>query len=249
MRARRRGWGVNRAVRVGGGVVADGHHGGMVKRDTVREAQLPRVTLPELRPYDGQGLEPDGDYDGLLIEDADLAGTQASGATFMDCGIRRCTLDEASLGSARLFDSVLEGVRGVGVRLAGAQLRDVELRDARLGGTQLHGARLNRVLVRGGKFDYLNLRQARLADVVFEGCVLVEPDLSGAALERVAFRDCALRRAELNQVRMKEVDLRGATELDIVTGVEHLSGAVISTGQLMDLAPAFAAHLGVRVEF
>jgi uncharacterized protein YjbI with pentapeptide repeats len=84
--------------------------------------------------------------------------------------------------------------------------------------------------------------------VTFEGCVLNEPDFGGAVLERVAFRDCVLRRAELNQVRLKDVDLRGATELDIVTGVDRLAGAVISPTQLMDLAPAFAAQIGVRVE-
>lgn len=204
--------------------------------------------MPELRPFEGQGLEPDGDYDGVRFEGLDLSGTDGSGATFLDVGVYRCALDEARLGRLRVIDSVLEGVWGVGTRLAGAELRDVELRDARLGGVQLHGARLNRVLVRGGKIDFLNLRQAKLTDVTFEGCVLNEPDFSGASLERVAFRDCALRRAEFNQVRLKDVDLRGATELELATGVDRLAGAVISPGQLMDLAPAFAAQIGVRVE-
>ncbi|MBQ0868493.1 pentapeptide repeat-containing protein [Streptomyces sp. RK75] len=214
----------------------------------VRGARRPEISLPELRPFEGQGLEPDGDYDGVRFEGLDLSGTDGSGATFLDVGVYRCALDEARLGRLRVIDSVLEGVWGVGARLAGAELRDVELRDARLGGVQLHGARLNRVLVRGGKIDFLNLRQAKLTDVTFEGCVLNEPDFSGASLERVAFRDCALRRAEFNQVRLKDVDLRGATELELATGVDRLAGAVISPGQLMDLAPAFAAQIGVRVE-
>ncbi|MET9863288.1 pentapeptide repeat-containing protein [Streptomyces smyrnaeus] len=214
----------------------------------VRGARRPQISLPELRPFEGQGLEPDGDYDGVRFEGLDLSGTDGSGATFLDVGVYRCALDEARLGRLRVIDSVLEGVWGVGTRLAGAELRDVEVRDARLGGVQLHGARLNRVLVRGGKIDFLNLRQAKLTDVTFEGCVLSEPDFSGASLERVVFRDCALRRAEFNQVRLKDVDLRGATELELVTGVDRLAGAVISPGQLMDLAPAFAAQIGVRVE-
>ncbi|MBQ1119192.1 pentapeptide repeat-containing protein [Streptomyces sp. B15] len=214
----------------------------------VRGARRPEISLPELRPFEGQGLEPGGDYDGVRFEGLDLSGTDGSGATFLDVGVYRCALDEARLGRLRVIDSVLEGVWGVGTRLAGAELRDVELRDARLGGVQLHGARLNRVLVRGGKIDFLNLRQAKLTDVTFEGCVLNEPDFSGASLERVAFRDCALRRAEFNQVRLKDVDLRGATELELATGVDRLAGAVISPGQLMDLAPAFAAQIGVRVE-
>ncbi|MEV0280749.1 pentapeptide repeat-containing protein [Streptomyces sp. NPDC050610] len=213
-----------------------------------REARRPDITLPELRTYEGRELEPDGDYDGLRFEDLDLSGTDGAGATFLDCGMYRCGLDEARLGRARLLDSVLDGIRGVGTRLEGAELRDVELRDARLGGTQMHGARLNRVVVRGGKIDFLNLRQAKLTDVTFEGCVLAEPDFGGASLERVAFQDCVLRRAELHQAKLKDVDLRGAAELDIATGLDRLAGAVISPTQLMELAPAFAARIGVRVE-
>ena len=98
----------------------------------------------------------------------------------MDCALTGCALDETRLHRARVLDSVLTGIRGVGTDLAEATLRDVELVDARLGGVQLHGAVLERVLVRGGKIDYLNLRKARLKDVVFEGCVLVEPDFGGA---------------------------------------------------------------------
>ncbi len=65
----------------------------------------------------------------------------------------------------------------------------------------------------------------------------------------MTFRDCTVRRAELREVRLKDVDLRGgATELDIASGVERLAGATITPGQLMELAPAFAARIGVRVE-
>lgn len=159
----------------------------------VKEARRPEVRLPELVAWEGGGLEPDGDYDGLEFADLDLAGQDGIGVRFMDCALRRCGLDEARLSKARFMDAVLEGVRGVGTDLSGASLRDVELVDARLGGVQLHGSVLERVLVRGGKIDYLNLRMARLRDVVFEGCVLVEPDFGGAVLERVEFRDCVVR--------------------------------------------------------
>ncbi|MFD3723377.1 pentapeptide repeat-containing protein [Streptomyces sp. NPDC058674] len=214
---------------------------------TVKAARRPEVRLPELARWPGGGLEPDGDYDGVEFADLDLTGQEGVGARFMDCAVRRCVLDEAGLAKARFVDSVLEGVRGVGTDLSEASLRDVELVDARLGGVQLHGAALERVVVRGGKIDYLNLRKARLKDVVFEGCVLVEPDFAGAVLERVEFRDCVLRGADFSGVRMTDVDLRAASELDIARGVDALAGAVISTVQLFDLAPALAAQLGVRV--
>ncbi|MEV6955757.1 pentapeptide repeat-containing protein [Streptomyces sp. NPDC051183] len=217
------------------------------QQQTVKAARRPEVRLPVLEVWEGGVLEPDGDYDGLEFADLDLAGQEGIGARFMDCAVRRCALDGAGLAKARFMDAVLEGVRGVGTDLAGASLRDVELVEARLGGVQLHGAALERVLVRGGKIDYLNLREARLKDVVFEGCVLVEPDFGGAVLERVEFRGCVLRDADFSGARMSEVDLRGAAELGIARGVEALSGAVISPGQLFDLAPALAAQLGLRV--
>ncbi|MET8680757.1 pentapeptide repeat-containing protein [Streptomyces sp. NPDC004647] len=211
----------------------------------VRRAE---VRLPRLRPFDGEGLESEGDYDGLEFADLDLAGQEGVGARFMDCGVYRCGLDEVRLSGARFIDCVLDEVRGVGTDLAGASLRDVELADARLGGVQLHGSVLERVLVRGGKIDYLNLRKASLKDVVFEGCVLVEADFGGARLDRVTFRDCTLRQVDLHGAEMTDVDLREVAELDIVRGVERLAGAVISPSQLLDLAPVFAARMGVRVE-
>ncbi|MEU1511861.1 pentapeptide repeat-containing protein [Streptomyces sp. NPDC005811] len=214
----------------------------------VKAARRPEVRLPALEPYGGAGLEPDGDYDAVEFRGLDLAGQDGAGARFMDCALTECALDGTRLRHARFLDSVLTGVRGVGTDLAEATLRDVELAEARLGGTQLYGAVLERVLVRGGKIDFLNLRQARLRDVVFQGCVLVEPDFGGARLERVEFVDCAVRAADFTAATLTDVDLRGAVELGIASGVDRLSGAVISSAQLLDLAPVLAAQLGLRVE-
>ncbi|MFJ5777513.1 pentapeptide repeat-containing protein [Streptomyces sp. NPDC093094] len=214
----------------------------------VRAARRPEVRLPALERWDGGALEPDGDYDGLELREEDLAGQDGAGARFMDCALKGCVLDGTRLHHARFLDSVLTDVRGVGTDLAEATLRDVELRDARLGGTQLHGAVLERVVVRGGKLDFLNFRAARLRDVVFESCVLVEPDFGGARLERVEFVDCALKEADLTSAGLKDVDLRGAAPLEIARGVDRLAGAVISMGQLLDLAPVLAGELGIRVE-
>lgn len=217
-------------------------------RTTVKAARRPTVRLPPLEPYDGGELRPDGDYDGLDFRELDLAGQDGGGARFMDCALTGCALDETRLRNARFLDTVLTGPRGVGTDLADATLRDVEVLDARLGGVRSHGAVLERVLIRGGKIDYLNLRTARLRDVVFEGCVLVEPDFGGARLERVEFVDCTLKGVDLTSATLKDVDLRGAASLEIARGVDRLAGAVISSAQLLDLAPVLAAELGIRVE-
>lgn len=214
----------------------------------MKRAQRPELRLPALEPFRGGELEPDGDYDGLEFRELELVGQDGGGARFMDCALTGCALDETRLQHARVLDSVLTGIRGVGTDLAESTFRDVELIDARLGGVQLHGAVLERVVVRGGKIDYLNLRTAKLKDVVFEGCVLVEPDFAGARLERVEFVDCVLKEADLTSAVLKDVDLRGAAELGIARGVDRLAGAVISSVQLMDLAPVLAVEMGIRVE-
>ncbi|MGV9337849.1 pentapeptide repeat-containing protein [Streptomyces sp. NPDC003688] len=232
-------------------VGADGRSGtgtAAAGRTAVKGARRPEVRLPPLRLWTERELEPDGDYDGLEFRDADLSGQRGAGARFMDCALTGCAVDEAALGRARFLDSVLTGLRGVGTHLAEATFRDVELSAPRLGGVQLHGAVLERVVVRGGKLDFLNLREARLKDVVFESCVLVEPDFAGARLERVEFVDCALKGADFGGATLKDVDLRGAAPLEVQRGLDRLSGAVISTGQLLDLAPLLAAELGIRVE-
>ncbi|RKN09709.1 pentapeptide repeat-containing protein [Streptomyces radicis] len=219
----------------------------MAERDLVKPPRRPDVTLAELRPFDGERLEPSGDYDEVEFDGLDLTDAAAPGASFLDCALRRCVLDAAGMKRARFVDTLLTDVRGVGTALSEASLRDVEIRDARLGGIQLSGATLTRVLIEGGKIDYLNLRQATLTDVTFRDCVLVEPDFAGARLERVSFDGCDLRDVDLTAATCKDTDLRGAVGLSLLRGADRLRGAVITPGQLLDLAPHLAAELGVRV--
>ncbi|MFI9236000.1 pentapeptide repeat-containing protein [Streptomyces sp. NPDC053079] len=221
---------------------------GRTRKARQPSARLPEVRLPDLRPFDGGELQSEEDYDGLEFTDTDFVGQDGRSAYFMDCAFHRCALDEARLRRSRFVDCVLDGVRGVGTDLADATLRDVEVRDGRFGGLQAHGATLERVLFKGGKIDYLNARKAVLKDVTFEGCVLAEADFAAARLERVVFRDCVLRGMDFDGALMKDVDLRAVTELQITRGIDRLSGAIISPTQLIELAPAFAAQIGLRVE-
>lgn len=218
----------------------------MTKSDCA-SPRLPDLVLPELDPYEGGALEREGDYDSLEFDEVELTGQDGRGARFLECALRDVGLDEARLGHARLLSCRLERVRGVGTQLPGAQLRDVEMDQVRLGGVQLHGATLERVRIVGSKIDYLNLRQAKLRDVVFENCVLREPDFAGAALRRVSFVGCELRGAGFAQAGLRDVDFRGAASLDLSDGFDRLAGCVVTPTQLLDLAPALAARLGITV--
>ncbi len=214
----------------------------------VTAARRPEVRLPPLVPYDGDGLEPDGDYDGVRFDGVDLTDASGRGARFMDCALDGCALTARCWRGIPLHRRGADGRTGCGHGPRGGVAAGRGGGGRPPGRVQLHGAVLERVVVRGGKIDYLNLREARLKDVVFEGCVLAEPDFGGAHLVRVEFRDCVLKRADFSGARMDSVDLRAVAELDIARGVDRLAGAVISPVQLMELAPAFAAQIGVRVE-
>ncbi len=130
--------------------------------------------------------------------------------------------------------------------LAETGWQDVTLTGCALAGVQAFSASMRRVTFRNCKLDSVNLRSAALTDVTFEDCLLPDADFGGATLLRVSFGGCTLARADFAKVRCTEVDLRGAA-LGITAGYESLRGATIDSGQLIELAPLLARHLGIVV--
>ncbi|MFD2121431.1 pentapeptide repeat-containing protein, partial [Streptomyces cirratus] len=63
---------------------------GQGRGGSVKAAKRAEVRLPELVAWEGGGLEPDGDYDGVEFTDVDFGGQEGIGARFMDCALRRC---------------------------------------------------------------------------------------------------------------------------------------------------------------
>lgn len=57
-----------------------------------------------------------------------------------------------------------------------------------------------------------------------------------------------MEQARFGRAELKRTDLRGAVGIDLADGYESLRGAVISSGQLLDLAPALAQTLGITVK-
>ena len=94
--------------------------------------------------------------------------------------------------------------------------------------------------MRGGKVDFLNLRGARLKDVAFVDCVVVELDLQEATVDGLTFEGCTLVEPTFGRGTYAGLDLSGAT-LRSPRGLAGLRGAILSRGQVIDLADAFAA--------
>ena len=191
-------------------------------------------------------LSPDTEYDTETLT-GDHTGAWAERARFLECTLEDCDLTEARLPRARFTDTRLVRVTGTGTDLSETEWLDCTVTASRLGAVQMYAATMRRVRFEGGKIDFLNLRGARLREVRFVDCILTELDLAEALLTDVTFEGCRLLTPDFGRARLSGVDLTAA-DLVAPKGVASLSGATVSRLQLLDLAPALAAELGISVE-
>ena len=201
-----------------------------------------------LQRFEDGGLEHDGNYTEVHLDQVELDGGEATCAKFIESAFTGVTLAEVGLERARFSDVWLSRNRWVGVRLIEAELLDVSMLDSSLAGVQAFGSRLRRVTFQRCKIDTLNLRGSTLIDVCFEDCELNELDCAGAQLTNLTFPGTAIRNARMSQVKCKKVDFRGARELDVADGADSLRGAIVDERQLMELGPALASALGIQVK-
>ena len=204
------------------------------------------MALPPLTPFSGRSLQAHGDYEATDFVDLELAGQAADDAAFLACRFERCDLDGLSMRRARLAECLLADVHAVAIDAAESDWRDSLVTGPRLGAMTASGAIWSTVRVRGGKLNFVDLTTARLTDVVFEACEIGGLDLTDAELRFVRFVGCSIDELTVAGARLTEVDLSGAT-LRAIRGIEGLRGATVSPGQLVDLAPLLADHVGLTV--
>lgn len=210
-------------------------------------AEPPRdMELPALVPFAGGSLEPHGDYEALDLVDLDLAGQVADDAAFLGCRFERCNLDGTSLRRTRVSECLLAEVRAASLDVADSTWRDSLVAAGRVGALLAGGASWSGVRVRGGKLDLVDLHGARLAHVAFEACVIGELDLGEVQARGLTFDGCEIGILDVAGARLSATDLAGA-RIGTVRGIAGLRGATVSTGQLLDLAPLLAVHLGIVV--
>ena len=224
-----------------------------VRKITVMTSRKARVDaprgpagLPIHRRFEDVRLQPQGDYATLDFVDGDFTGQDASDARFLECRLQRCCLDGASMRRARLVESMLAECRAASVDLADSVWRESTISGGRMGALTLAGATWAGVRARGCKIGFVSLAGATLEDVVFEACEIGGLDLRAARARSVRFVDCTVDELNVAGCVLSGVDLTGA-RLRSLIGVESLRGAIISTGQLHDLAPLLASELGIEV--
>jgi uncharacterized protein YjbI with pentapeptide repeats len=168
-----------------------------------------------------------GRYTELELAGDDLSGSRLEGASFTHCRFRSIEADVA--------------------RWRGVQARATAFHSSRMTGIQLNECELRDVLFEETRLDLANLRMARLERVTFRDCSLTEADFADAELVSVRFERCRLRGATFRDARCRSTDLRGSSVEDL-DGAGGLAGATIDAVQLMELAPALARHIGLRVQ-
>lgn len=190
-------------------------------------------------------LTDETDYDGEAFTD-DLSGSSAGSSRFLECTFQRCGLSELRAPRSRFSETNLYAVHGAGVDLSESSWSDCLVQGARLGAVAMYGAELSRVRFEGCKIEFLNLRGATLLDVAFVDCQLVETDFAEAKLTKVSFEGSRLISPDFTKGTFKDVDL-GTADIAGPRGVAGLRGATISALQLIDLGPALAAELGIKL--
>jgi uncharacterized protein YjbI with pentapeptide repeats len=166
-------------------------------------------------------------YADLELTGDDLSGSRLAGAGFVHCTFSSIEADVARWRGINARKVTFGSSRMTGIQLNEAELCDVEFADTRL--------------------DLANFRLAKLERVTFRDCSLTEADFGDAELAWVRFERCRLGAASFRGASCRSTDLRGSS-LEGLDGAGGLAGATIDAVQLMELAPALARHVGLRVE-
>jgi len=219
----------------------------MRSRSTTRPPVLSPLVLPDLEEAGAEELGAQRHHEGLRLDGADLSGADLTGATFSECELLGVTAHTTVLRHARLLETRVERLGAPVLDATRCTWRDVELRGSRVGALDIYDAEIRSTRISSSKFDWINLRSSTLEDVLFEDCTIEELDLSGVTATRVAFVNCRVGSLALAHARLADVDLRGL-DVAAIGNLEGLAGATLDAQQAAALAPAFASHLGIRLE-
>lgn len=170
----------------------------------------------------------------------------AAHAALTECAVVAASVERLDLTGATLVDVEIEQLGATTVNGRDARLRRVRLTGGRIGTLDLTGARVDEVELREVRIDYLSLAGAKVEDLLIAGCTIRTIDLPQAVLSRVRVVDSRADEVDVRGMRSDSVDLRGleaASYLDIPS----LRGATLTPWQVEQLAPAFAAALGIDV--
>lgn len=169
--------------------------------------------------------------------------SRARAPAFERCRFARASLCDSNWERARLLDVELAHVDAANARWLEASWRRVAVRAGRWTGFDGSDGRYEDVRFSDCRMDYALLQRARFRRVRFERCDLTSAELAGADLRGVALRDCTLTHANVAGARLVGCDLRGSRLDGLVAGPGDLRGAIVSVGQLPEVAGLFGVDV------
>ena len=182
-----------------------------------RPPVLAAPDLGRLRDGEADELAAGEMVEDLELVEADLSGGDLSALTLLSCRFSEVFANDTDLAAARLVDCRLERLSATYLHSPRSTWRTVELVDSRIGAWELYDADVESLLMEDCRLGFTNLAGTTVRDLLIRATRIDELDLSGIDSQRVRF------------------------------GVGSLAGATVSSGQLSELAPLLAQHLGLRV--
>ncbi len=200
-----------------------------------------RLEAPEV-----EALAHDASYAEIELVDGVLADQQARGLKVRAVRLLTVDLSGSQLDHLSLADGELQACNLANLRARRAELTRLTVAASRLTGIALPEARLDDVTIRDSRVDLASFGQARLRRVTFEDCLMAETDFLDAQLESVRFHRCDLTGADFRGARLSRCEFR-RSELGAVHGVDCLRGSAMEWPDILALAGACAAALGIDV--
>ncbi len=192
----------------------------------------------------------DDDIDSLeavLIDGVSFVGFSLQGLTITGSRIVKSDFSSAKLEGLGFENVVVESCAMLAARFHEASWHTTTVTNSRCSGVQLDQSTLKNVAFRGCKLDMANFRYAKLNNVIFEDCVVNEMDFGSAELKNVTFAGCAIDGIDFTHAKLQNVDLRGSM-LAKIKRPSDLKGVIITSEQLIYLAPQLAHEAGIKVE-
>lgn len=178
----------------------------------------------------------------------DISAKKIKSADVEACRLQKVDFTESALEKFVIKDTFIDSGSLVACNFTESGWRYVVVSNARCSGTLFQMSKLKDVVFRDCKLDLTNFRYAKLENVLFDNCLLNDTDFYNAELTNVTFDGCTIEKIELSSAKLKKVDF-SSSELEIVQGITSMKGAIVSSLQLISLAPYLANELGLVVKY
>jgi uncharacterized protein YjbI with pentapeptide repeats len=212
-----------------------------------RDPRAPRLACDLERPEAARDVFVDGALtEGLLLEGVQFVGIDAEEVELKRFVVTEVDLSGAKLDGLDLEDGSIKACNLASLRSDSCTIERVVIEASRLTGAALVKARLMDVVFRDSPIDMPSFRFGRFDRVRFESCRLIEADLQGVTARACSFIDCDLSGAQLSQGSFAGSAFRGC-RLAGVKGLEALKDTQMACQDVMEIATALAASLGIEI--